>query len=548
MAVSDHLLEELLTDDALDFARRHLTKYYDSDFFPKPFEFNAIWYKWDELKQLPRRELLRKCTPVTIPWKKARGGFRVVHQLHPLDAIVYTALTYSIARDIEKKRSEQNSYSVCSYRICLDEAGFFTRGAGYDIYRSRCERYANEYKYVLTTDISDFYNQIYLHRLENAISDATSSRKGKVFEQFLLALNTKNSQGIPVGPAASIILSEASLIDVDEFIANEGFTHVRYVDDIRVFGDEAYELDCLLQKLTLYLHQSHRLGLVGDKTKILDSASFLQMELNNQYQIEKLEILEDIESGNTYTGTEEIECEEISDEDGDPEVSDNGSESVEEEPIGKKLLSALERIKKYEHLDLGVARAILRRGRTGKHNELIDFLLKQITQFRPVINDLVLYLEAVTDEETIENIQAQLRAQLINNELNDQATREWLSWYVGNHEKLSRDLYFKDLYTDPIRLSNVARIAIRAKKTSWVRQKKESLLSVGHWDRRAIIFAAQILSGDEKEAWLKPLRQHPTLEILDRWLIDWVLAGTPTIPPLPDPIDELDELLDSIPF
>ncbi len=39
-----------LTEESLDFARQHIEKYYDSDFFPKPFEFEAIWHNWNEVK------------------------------------------------------------------------------------------------------------------------------------------------------------------------------------------------------------------------------------------------------------------------------------------------------------------------------------------------------------------------------------------------------------------------------------------------------------------------------------------------------------------
>ena len=38
-----------LTEESLDFAKQHIEKYYDSDFFPKPFEFEAIWHNWDEV-------------------------------------------------------------------------------------------------------------------------------------------------------------------------------------------------------------------------------------------------------------------------------------------------------------------------------------------------------------------------------------------------------------------------------------------------------------------------------------------------------------------
>lgn len=39
-----------LTEDSIEFARKHIEHYYDSDFFPKAFEFEAIWHCWDDVK------------------------------------------------------------------------------------------------------------------------------------------------------------------------------------------------------------------------------------------------------------------------------------------------------------------------------------------------------------------------------------------------------------------------------------------------------------------------------------------------------------------
>lgn len=531
-------IEKLLTDDSLDFARRHLTSYYDTDFFPKPYEFSAIWHKWDELKSLPRKELLALIPPITIPWKKSRGGFRVVHQLDPLDAIVYTAATYSVAEHIEKSRRTQGDSIACSYRIKLEGNGFFKSGSGFEVYRARCEELAEQYNYVLTTDISDFYNKIYLHRLENAISTATSSSKGKPFEKFLMALNTNNSQGIPVGPAASIIMSEATLIDVDDFIAHRSFPHVRYVDDIRIFANSEHELDILLQELTLYLHQTHRLGLVADKTKILESQVFLQQELNNQYQLDKLEILETIETSNPYTFDE-------ADRD-DEELDD--VDVVEE--IGVKLLDALKRIQKYEHLDLALARAILRRARAGKVFDIAKFLLVNLRYFRAVVNDVVLYLEAITNNENIPTLIPLLIDVALSGDFEDKAINEWFSWYISNHRKLLDVKELRFVFSNSSRLSYAARAAVRLKNVSWVRERKESLLNCTNWDRRAIIYASQLMADDEKRKWLEPLKKKPTITLLDKWMIDWVLAGVPDTPALPIPIAPLDDMewLDDIAF
>lgn len=56
----------ILTDQALEFAREHIEKFYDSDFFSKPPEFGALWHQWDDVK----KELMSKNVPklwVTSP-------------------------------------------------------------------------------------------------------------------------------------------------------------------------------------------------------------------------------------------------------------------------------------------------------------------------------------------------------------------------------------------------------------------------------------------------------------------------------------------------
>lgn len=523
------IIENLLTDESLDFARRHLTSYYDTDFFPKPFEFSAIWHKWDELKSLPRKDLLALVPPISIPWKKSKGGYRVVHQLDPLDALVYTAATYSVAEQVENARKSICDSIVCSYRIELDGKGFFQSGSGFEAYRSQCQILSDRYSYVLTTDISDFYNKIYLHRLENAISSATNSDNGKAFENFLMSLNTHNSQGIPVGPAASIIMSEATLIDVDDFISHKSFEHVRYVDDIRIFSNSELDLDILLQELTLYLHKSHRLGLVAEKTKILKSQEFLQFELTNQYQLDKLEILETIETTNPYTF--------------DNAQSDDIESDIEElniEEIASKLTEALQRIENYEYLDLALARAIIRRAKASKVFHIAKHLILNIRQFKPVVNDVVLYLEAVSNEENMPKIIPLLVDVALSGDFEDKSINEWFSWYISNHKELLKVSELRAVFSLSTRLSYAARAAVNLKNVSWVREKKDSVLNSSSWDRRAIIYASQLMANDEKKKWLEPLKRKSTMSLLDKWMIDWVLAGTPESEPLPIPTKPID--------
>ena len=96
-----------LTEESLDFAREHIEKYYDSDFFPKPFEFEAIWHNWNEVKaELTGKnvEKLWVFPPHTIPALKANGTYRIVHQLEPVDAVIYKAMAYEISNSVEASR------------------------------------------------------------------------------------------------------------------------------------------------------------------------------------------------------------------------------------------------------------------------------------------------------------------------------------------------------------------------------------------------------------------------------------------------------------
>src|SRR5262249_55675289 len=181
---------------------------------------------------------------------KPGAGYRVVHQLDPLASLIYTAMAVKVAPALEAARAAVDEHIACAYRVMIDvpRGRFFGDSTGYDGFIARCTELARSHAFVLVTDISDFYNQIYLHRLQNVIATADPSLAefGSAVEDYLLALNARVSKGILVGPAASIVMAEAVLNDVDQLIRNAGCTHTRYVDDIRVFANSRSELEQLL--------------------------------------------------------------------------------------------------------------------------------------------------------------------------------------------------------------------------------------------------------------------------------------------------------------
>lgn len=512
-------LKTLISEDSLDFALRHISHYYDTDFFPRTEEFLAIGHSWNEVKKFILEsdlDSILSATPLVEPWPKTKSGFRIVHRPEPLDSIVYAALAKTVAPHVEASRASPEV--ACSYRISESDRSFFADGSGFKIYRERCENLSTVYPFVLSADVADFYNKIYLHRLQNAIQLATDSPPGisKRIEYFLTALNTKASQGIPVGPAASIIMAEATLIDADQFIYSRGFEHVRYVDDFRIFGNSLQELQALQQDLCVYLHENQRLSLSPGKTHISKSDEFLHEELNNQYQLEKLEILGEIEVVNPYT----------------MEVVD--FDFVVIENAGEVLLDALTRIAKFETLDLGVIRAIVRRARAHEIRDIAECLLENITFFAPAINDIVLYLDSITDAAFVASHSAKLQGLCDHPATNLRAVRLWLEWYFSRHLELLNIPKIRSFVFSSKRLRPQARAAITMNNQSWVKDRKNQLLHHAYWDRRSILLAAQVLSKDEREKWLTPIIKGGNLDRMDKWMAAWVLDGAPDGFPLDD--------------
>ncbi|ASV96717.1 RNA-directed DNA polymerase [Paraburkholderia aromaticivorans] len=523
----------MLTDDSLDFARAHITAFYDTDFYPKPFEYRALWYYWDEVKehlQKVRPAELFVGPPKSIAWPKARGGYRVVHQLEPLDAIVYVALTHSVAEQIAEAR--MGPEVACSYRMSVDDSSFFGDGSGFNIYRARCEYLSEEFRYVLSTDISDFYNQIYLHRVGNAIESATGDKNaGLQIEQFITRLNNKASQGIPIGPAPSVVLAEAVMIDVDQHIQNMGLDHVRYVDDIRIFANSREELDRCLEDLVIYLHENHRLNVVGDKTSVKKTSEFLHDELKNQYQLEKLEILNDIEVANPYSAH-------VEDDDGE---DDEVEQSEESRDPGEVLLDALSRVRKFGMVDLAVIRAIIRRAKAKRISDIAELLLQEIEFFSPAANDVVLYLARLSDYQLLELLPLFVEG-CAHGRYDRQCVKTWMEWLFSSRAVLLRDRTIQQFLKKKGSVVAQATAAITTKNLAWAKSAKGKVLSHASWDRRSYLHALSVLSGDERNKFIPTILKHPAMTPTDLWVANWIAKGRPE-PKLPNIFPD-----DAIPF
>lgn len=508
-----------LTLQSLDFARAHLTAYWDSDFFPKAFEFPALWSQWGQIRELLSQTNIRDLEvrlPRLMAAPKPDGTYRVVHQLDPLNAITYTAMAFMVGDAVERARPAEGQRVACSYRIQLelDTGRFFRENNGYPDFLAQSRALAREHNCVLTTDITDFYNQIYSHRLQNALSSADDALNELAtdIEEFLVAINDTVSHGVPVGPSASIVMSEAVLIDVDSFITNRGFRHTRYVDDFRIFGNDANQLSRLLQDLTLYLHKTHRLVLAAGKTQIMPSARFLEAVLDDPDQVERREIhdaLGVVEGVNGY--------------DFQDDQPDNLPLNIQQRAEVLRVL--MRRVCDIEPLDMALARRVLRKSRKYKIRAILPQLLDRFEHFGPVMNDVVLYLIAVLNPTSVNRYENRIEQVLTGREMLE---IDWVRYWVGHlilhNTALLRHARFQQWlarYGDP---EHQAHSALLRRDVAWVREHRGQIDQTGPWQRRQIMRAGLALALDERRHWYHALQANNPPPI-ERWLLAWLLAN-----------------------
>lgn len=124
-------------------------------------------------------------------------------------------------------------------------------------------------QFVVLADITGFYENIDLQRLNSDLKPFCSEAPLLVLLMSLLNRWAQpRAKGIPQGFSAGDILAKIYLNPIDRALRNGGFTHLRYVDDIRIFCKSRLEAKRGLLLLN-DLMRKRGLNLQSAKTKIL---------------------------------------------------------------------------------------------------------------------------------------------------------------------------------------------------------------------------------------------------------------------------------------
>jgi hypothetical protein len=507
---------------SLKWALKHVAKEGDTDLFPMPFEFSIIKKKAsDVLDDLSRVEINGYAWkgPRRLMVPKSEFAFRSVCQLDPLDSILFAALIKEVGAKIEKRRLAQDAAKVFSYRFNPKPDGqLYASSTGWEEFWNKSKLMCDKYKFVLVTDISDYYNQIYHHTIENQL-DLCSLDKAywHAFKNLLANVTEGVSRGVPVGPHPAHLLAELAMIPVDEFLDSLGVDWCRYVDDIHIFCKSRDEGHAILYKFVDYLDKTQKIQVNKQKTKITKSEVFAEICEQNKidHPINPLE-LEMLKAVRSYTTSpyERIKISKLTPED----AAKLSRQNIEK--VLKDYISA-------EDVDYTRLRWFIRRltqiGAPGG----IEYIVKNFDEFLPAIAEVGNYFES-----SATNYDGSW------NEIGDDLVRIYGSGIVMASEYLQ--VVILSLFARIGNLNHINKLtqmyaestamcqrkillaAAQAGARSWLSTHKGEYKNADTWKRRAVIYSMRALPSDEKEFWLKSVRKR--VDGLDKLIANAITA------------------------
>lgn len=509
-----------LKTSSLEWALNCALNYGDTDIFPDTFEFKAIEFDRSVLDYLANEDILswnvgqlRQCL---VP--KHRYGFRISSQLDPLDFLIYTAIIYEIGQELESTRIELDRNIVHSYRLSPKPDGqMYSRDYNYTTFRQAAKNQvkSRQFTHVVIADIADFFPRLYEHRVYNALNAATThTNHAKAISRLLKQWTEHYSYGIPVGPAASHLISEVAINDVDRLLLSEQTVFVRYSDDYRIFCTSIREAHEKLALLANVLFSNHGLTLQQSKTKILDIDKFEAIYLQSEETIELNELTRKFNSIVEELGLDQYDNFKWGD------LPEKEQKELEE----LNLVEILKEQSDLDDIDIGICKFVLRRLAQIGNEDGLDTVLNNIDKLYPVFKDVVKYITALRispqDKITIGSRMLSLIQGTTVSHL--EYHRSWLlNIFTHSEEYNNKDEFVKlyNRFTDEFSQREIILALGRSKQDFWFRTQKQKVFSFTKWTRRALLLAASCFPPDERKNWYDSLL--PRLDILEKAVVKY---------------------------
>jgi hypothetical protein len=304
-----------LLDLTLAWERMKLDRQHHRVFYTHPRLFDWIQVDLDGWLSATRQRLRDGYTPhtsMTCYVPKAGWLVRPGTVLDGQDELIFNALIGTLYKNAYDLLGDAQGDPDIAYQIQKDSVRkewILSHYSAWTQWRTKSALKLKKAQFVVLADIAGFYENIDLQRLS---SDLKPLFPEPTLLQLLMAQLNKWAQprakGIPQGFSAADILAKVYLNPIDRRLRNEGFTHLRYVDDIRIFCKS--KLDAKRALLLLNELMGHRgLNLQTAKTKIIraDEAVHEIDGVTPLIQTINSELATELHTGDSYVTVDEIE-------------------------------------------------------------------------------------------------------------------------------------------------------------------------------------------------------------------------------------------------
>lgn len=483
----------------------HLGSFGDTDLFPRLPEMRCFLERPDTIAKDCESLNIGQYTPVGVVetlTPKSWLGFRIAHQLTAGDNVIYLAALLDCASNLEAARLPRGGNEAFAYRFAEGESvKVFEPARGYHQWLAYLSEFGGpenpfaEDRPAIVTDISDFYQRIYFHRIENVLQDAGCPKgPSELVKKIIKTTRARQSYGLPVGTAASRLLAECLLNDTDMLLKSMGVKFTRYVDDFRIEVPPGMEAHSLLCRLAEHLMITEGLSLNVTKTKM---SSIKEIRRSSKARLQDVFSSAEMENMHTFITLSYGDDDEPQDEDtiANPFIS------------ADLLLKKLDEIGDKRNVDLSVFKAILRALRFLPSIDVLRLLEKHADLLYYMPREFCLALGAASKQDSFpgEAVKTKVMELLAMAPYSDLAyVRSWLlnlfvdgtlpvnlpDWqaYDFNKSVIERraHFFFRGLAND--------RPFFRALKTQ--------LGSLSEWEKPAALMAGMCLPLDEYKHWL----------------------------------------------
>jgi hypothetical protein len=515
---------------------KNVSEHGDTDIFPFPIE-NALFFDMPEkvkdtlldidtnfqrwLSTYPV-DSIKTCVPVGYT------GFRWATFIDPIWNAYLLCEVLKIAEHIERSRIPIERESVFSYRVALDfDTGtIFNKEVNWRLFYNTAIDVADNYAYVVRFDISDFYNRIYHHRLENALQRTNADKDIiKRIMSIIQDISNNVSYGLPIGGNASRLLAEIVLNSMDKIMQTKRMRFCRFVDDYIVFADSKEDAFRKLNYCAEFLLRNEGLALQKNKTQVQSKSEFISHAKatlegeEGDTNKERVSFLKLHIHYDPYSSTADEDYEELKNKlrqfDIVSLIKSEVRKSKIHQAFGKQLLNAIVFLEEPSlslafnvlSTNLEVLYPILPSVMQLASKKLLDCTEETISLFISTLTDLI--------EEDSYLVQTDNNAAYVARILslkNDE---------ISNH---GIDQLYSRMPSPLVRTNCIYAMA-NLNNYNWLSDLKSNFSTLSKWERRAFIAASYYL-GDEGNHWRENTKeQFTSFEVLLR---DWVSSKHPS--------------------